>query len=158
MKQQGFRKSTLILGIILAIALIAFVFRYLPVFMGEESESDLSRAVGVLGVSSSEAQEQSASGVLGVLVDPFVLRVPVSKIGEDNTAGEGTGAPVYTPPATAGLGGVWITDTGRYALIGEASVSEGDEVDGWRVKKINADNVVLTKDGESKILRLEENQ
>ncbi|MCX5751903.1 MAG: hypothetical protein NT099_09655 [Candidatus Saganbacteria bacterium] len=159
MRKFEISKSTLILGAILAVVFVAFVLRYAPLFVGTENMADQGPIMETT-VTTAESDSTLRTKSFGPLVDPFALRVPVSKLGdtgEDNTVGVDTVAPVYTPPASVGLGGIWVTDNGTYALIGDASVVEGDVVDGWKVKKINADNVVLTKNGETKILRQEEN-
>lgn len=96
---------------------------------------------------------------IGVLTDPFSLRIAVKK---KKTAAElkkpekkpETKKPTK-PAAVLNLEGIWVDSGMKVALISGQSVSVGATVNGWRVVKITRDQVVLRKGRSTKILRLE---
>jgi hypothetical protein len=156
LKRQRVSNSTLVLFAVLMAVLIVFVLRYLPLLTYVPPPAELSPVQPAAGVTSEASVKEALN--LRPVADPFSLRVPVSKIG----AGEGAqgevspSTAVYVPQNTWELGGIWVTKGLKYALIGDDSVAEGEEINGWRVQKITANSVTLTKGSETKLLRLEE--
>ncbi|MFH1361100.1 MAG: hypothetical protein ABIH69_00365 [bacterium] len=96
------------------------------------------------------AQKQKPAPKKVFLVDPFALRLAVQGVG--GAAGK-EGAPVASGPI---LEGIWVDPKLRAAFISGQVVTEGEDVLGWRIRKIAKDQVDLVKQNQVMILRLED--
>ena len=91
------------------------------------------------------------------LIDPFALRVAVvSKKEAAEAAQRAKERREEAPQAPEGpkLEGIWIGSGLKAAFISGQVMTEGGIIMGWRVAKINPDNVVLRKGRAVKVLKL----
>ena len=96
------------------------------------------------------------------LLDPFAFRISVTRKVVVETKPSGPNS--QSPPADTEdkakkniikLEGIWIDATMRVAIISGQALEEGGQVLGWRLVKIYKERVVLSRDGQTKILLLE---
>jgi hypothetical protein len=92
------------------------------------------------------------------LINPFARRIAVlSKAEIDASKSQ---APAQPQPGevkikTPHLEGIWVDSGMRVAFISGQTLSVGGQVLGWKVTKILKDSVVLLKDGNYKVLKME---
>ncbi len=109
------------------------------------------RALAEKGQIDPVAAKRSQFEALGISLPDSAFQAP-------EAAGDRQGQP---DPQTAGpqdptpkVGAVITVDNRFCALIGDALVSEGDTVQGYRVHKIHADRVEFEKDGQTWVQRV----
>jgi len=83
------------------------------------------------------------------VVDPFALRLDVTSKLASGISGEAVALGIK-------LEGIWFNSELKAAFIGGNVVTEGEEVAGWRVRKIYKDRVELVRQNELKTLKLED--
>jgi len=112
----------------------------------------LASATAEARVNLEEAEKILKKKEIEKLTDPFALRINVRAAGGQK---EGVEIPAG---ATTGLKleGVWVDSGVRMAFISGWTLTEGQSVQGWQVKRIERNQVLLVKGEKSRILRLEE--
>ena len=91
------------------------------------------------------------------VVDPFALRIAVKSVKEVEEArarAAERSKEEVKKPAEPELEGIWIGSGLKAAFISGQVLTEGGTIMGWRVIKINQNNVVLRKGRASKVLKL----
>jgi len=147
---------SLILLVIGLIVVLYFVFQALRGRSGtEQSDVLIIREVGSPVVSLAKSASLEAVGSVAKktvpleMVDPFALRLDVLSKLASGISGEAAAAGIK-------LEGIWFNSELRAAFIGGNVVTEGEDVAGWRVRKIYKDRVDLVRQNEIKILKLED--
>jgi hypothetical protein len=121
----------------------------------DKSESDQARKRAQLqdiqaraesGELDPIAAKQSQFDVLGVSLPASALQPPAERQVQKNPE---PAPPKEAPPTVKAI--VATADDQFCALIGEALVSEGDTVQGYRVQKIDAQCVTFERDGQTSV-------
>jgi hypothetical protein len=110
------------------------------------------QALAENGQITPRAAKRSQFEVLGISLPPDTSQSPeAAEERRGPTGTEGT-APKDSAPSVEAV--IAVADNRFCALIGDALVSEGDMVQGCRVRKIQADSVEFEKDGKTWVQRV----
>jgi hypothetical protein len=166
------KKQQLLLPILLLAAIAYAGYTYWPVLgsMFPNREAAIVKAAPATPKTpaqsaSSESQTASVTGQAVTLeatkaptqeelINPFALRIKVIPKRENIVATQ----QVRTAEVKAvqpELQGIWVDASMKIAFISDQTVSEGGQVLGWRVARIEKTYVMLTKGGKQRILKVE---
>ncbi len=151
--------------IVAAVLMVAFgVYTYWPSLQNwgrgktDQKGPAASAALPAATASPESAALMAARSVVETppSVDPFARRVAVyTKAEIAERAAEAAKQPAGKPSEPK-LEGIWVDSGRRVAFISSQAVSVGGQVMGWTVTSIMQDRVVLVKNSQVKILKMEE--
>ena len=104
-------------------------------------------------VNLEEAEKILKMNTIEKLTDPFALRINVRVTGGQKEVEEG---PAEETNTGLKLEGIWVDSGVKMVFVSGLTLSEGQSVQGWQVKKIERTQVLLVKGEKSRMLKLEE--